>query len=202
MADQIPNRILRHYGYQVVRRTVEYGGTFESVVTGLSRGCPLSSWFAALSLRGLDDKLSRCGVFYVRYRDAILILTQTRWQLRRAMKCLNQAFNALKIKKHPAKTQIGRIAQGFDFLGYRFGGENLHLADKTVRKHVERLLRLYEQQANKKVTPLEVACVLGDYVKRWRRWCRAGLSNLAPAVDDDVSAESTSRINLLPLTAG
>ena len=77
--------------------------------------------------------------------------------------------------QHPDKTFIDRIAKGFDFLGYRYGQGALQLAGQTVRKHVQRLLRLYEQQASKKATPEEVARVLGDYVKRWRRWCCAGL---------------------------
>lgn len=45
-------------------------------------------------------------------------------------------------------------------------------------KHAERLLWLYEQQTNKKATPMEVAGVLGAYVKRWRRWCNAGLGSV------------------------
>jgi hypothetical protein len=71
----------------------------------------------------------------------------------------------------------GRIEAGFDFLGCRFGQAQLELARQTVRKHVERLLRLYEQQAKKKATPCEVALALGAYVKRWRLWCRAGLGS-------------------------
>lgn len=34
---------------------------------------------------------------------------------------------------------------------------------------LERLLQLYQQQAKKKATPIEVARVLGDYVKHWQR---------------------------------
>jgi len=31
---------------------------------------------------------------------------------------VNQTLNELKVEKHPDKTFIGRIAKGFDFLGY------------------------------------------------------------------------------------
>ncbi len=34
------------------------------------------------------------------------------------------------------------------------------------------------QQRNKKATSNEMALVLGDYLKRWQRWCTAGLSEL------------------------
>jgi RNA-directed DNA polymerase len=80
------------------------------------------------------------------------------------------------LKQHPGKTFIGRIDKGFDFLGYRFSGKPLALADITVRNHVERRHRLYEQQQTQQASPTEAALALGDYVKRWRRWCTAGLS--------------------------
>jgi hypothetical protein len=47
--------------------------------------------------------------------------------------------------KHPAKTSIGRIARGFDFLGYHFAPEGLSVAKATLGKFVERAARLYEQ---------------------------------------------------------
>lgn len=110
--------------------------------------------------------------------DDILILTHTRWQNRRAIKLLNQYFKQLKVKQHPDKTFIGRIAKGFDFLGYHFSRKPLRLADITVKKHVERLYRLYEQQKTRKATSDEIALLLGNYVKRWQRWCTAGLNEV------------------------
>lgn len=113
--------------------------------------------------------------------DDILILSKTRWQNRRAIKQLNQCFNRLKVKQHPDKIYIGKIEKGFDFLGYHFSRKPLQLAPITVKKHVERYRRLYEQQRNKKAISEEVALVLGDYVKRWQCWCTAGLGNITLA---------------------
>jgi hypothetical protein len=42
----------------------------------------------------------------------------TCWQLRGAVKLVNQTLRALSLEKHPDKTFIGRIERGFDFLGY------------------------------------------------------------------------------------
>lgn len=83
-----------------------------------------------------------------------------------------------KVEQHPDKTFIGRIEKGFYFLGYHFSRKKLRLADITVRKHVERLHRLYEQQIDKKATSQEMAFVLGEYVKRWQAWCTAGLTEI------------------------
>jgi RNA-directed DNA polymerase len=134
---------------------------------------------AALYLKALDDQLSRQpGLYYVRYMDDILILSKTRWQNRRAIKVLNQTFNRLKLKQHPAKTFIGKLEHGFDFLGYHFSRQPLQLAAATVSKHVETLHRLYEQQIRKKASSAELAKVLGQYRQRWRRWCTAGLGDV------------------------
>jgi hypothetical protein len=96
--------------------------------TGISRGCPLSPLLGALYLKVLDQRLSCTEAYYVRYMDDILVLTKTRWQLRRAVRTLNQTFAELKVSPHPDKTFIGRIERGFDFLGYYFCRGPLRLA--------------------------------------------------------------------------
>ena len=64
--------------------------------------------------------MEKFGLFYVRFMDDMLVLSPTRWKLKRAVKRLNEVFNDLKLEKHPDKTFIGRIEKGFDFLGYHF----------------------------------------------------------------------------------
>ena len=63
---------------------------------------------------------------------------------------LNQILNKLKVEKHPDKTYIGKIENGFDFLGYQFNGNHLTVSKKTVEKHVLHWHQLYEQQKQKK----------------------------------------------------
>ena len=72
----------------------------------------------------------------VRYMDDVLILAKTRWQNRKAIKQLNQILNKVKVEKHPDKTYIGTIENGFDFLGYHFNGSHVTVARKTVEKRV------------------------------------------------------------------
>jgi len=40
--DQVSNKTLRRYLYQVICRTVEYGGTYRDIRKGIARGCPIS----------------------------------------------------------------------------------------------------------------------------------------------------------------
>ena len=103
--------------------------------------------------------------------DDILILAPTRWQLRGAVKVVNQMLGALSLEKHPDKTFIGRIEKGFDFLGYHFGPDGLSVAKQTVANFIEKASRLYEQErrTSSTVSPLEM------YVGRWVRWANGAM---------------------------
>jgi RNA-directed DNA polymerase len=91
----------------------------------------------------VTQKHPRC--FYIRYMDDILILTPSRWQLRRAIATMNGVLEELGLEQHPDKTTIGPVARGFDFLGYTYSPAGLGLAEKTIRNHRIKLTRLYER---------------------------------------------------------
>jgi RNA-directed DNA polymerase len=106
--------------------------------------------------------------------DDILILAPTRWQLRGAVKVVNETLGTLSLEKHPDKTFIGKIERGFDFLGYHFSSAGLTVAKQTITNFIEKASRLYEQErrAVSAVSPLEV------YVRQWLKWARAGVSDI------------------------
>ena len=82
---------------------------------------------------------------------------------------INQTLNELKVEKHPDKTFIGRIAKGFDFLGYSFEPKGLSVAPKTLANFLERKTQLYEQGATVRR--------IGFYVRCWWIWVRAGIAH-------------------------
>ena len=61
----------------------------------------------------------------------------------------------------------GRIAKGFDFLGYSFEPKGLSIAPKTLANFLDRITQLYEQGADVRR--------IGKYVRNWWRWVRAGV---------------------------
>ena len=67
----------------------------------------------------------------------------------------------------PLLTIGGRIAKGFDFLGYSFEPKGLSIAPKTLANFLERTAQLYEQGADHRR--------IGKYVRNWWRWVRAGV---------------------------
>jgi len=59
---QIDNKTLRRYLYQVVHRTVEYGGDYHDINHGISRGCPINPILGALYLKAPDDVFSNQSI--------------------------------------------------------------------------------------------------------------------------------------------
>ena len=77
---------------QYLRRSSERGGWFWEHERGISRGCPLSPLMGAFFLHELDQRMERSGLFYVRFMDDILVLSPTRWKLRKAVKAVNEVL--------------------------------------------------------------------------------------------------------------
>ena len=51
---------------------------------------------------------------------------------------VNRRLADLGLERQPAKTFIGRIARGFDFLGYHFTPDGLAIAEATAARFVAR----------------------------------------------------------------
>lgn len=164
LAVSIKDRQVLNLIGQYLRRFAERGGVFWEYQKGISLGCPLSPLIGAFFLNGLDERMEKSGLFYVRFMDDILVLSPTRWKLRKAVKAVNEVLGSLRMEKHPDKTFIGKIEKGFDFLGYHFSRTGLTVAKATIEKFVERAARLYEH--DRKEHPSR----LGLYVRRWVGW--------------------------------
>ncbi len=88
--------------------------------------------------------------------------------LQHVVKRMHGVIAMLQLKLAREKTYIGRIARGFEFLGYRFTHQGLvGLARKTIVNFIGRLSRLYKSGA----TTSRIA----QYVQHWQKWCTAGL---------------------------
>jgi len=155
---------------------------------GISLGCSLSPLMGALYLQPLDERMERLGVFYARFMDDWVVLAPTRWKLRAAIREVNEVMARCKVKQHPAKTYIGRVGNGFDFLGYAFSPAGLGVAARSIGHLAAHVTQLYEQGAD--------SCRIGDYVQRWWEWLEAGL------VAERQEATSASPGAVRPLPAG
>jgi len=87
-------------------------------------------------------------MFYARYMDDWVVLTQSKTQLRKVVKKTYKIMEDLKLSLHPTKTYIGKITKGFNFLGYYMDGTVLLPSTETIRRMTEKASALYEQGAN------------------------------------------------------
>ena len=65
------------------------------------------------------------------------------------------------------KTWIGRVAKGFDFLGYRLSPDDMTVAVRSFKRMTEKLRLLYEQGADQ--------ARRRSYVTHWLKWAQTGV---------------------------
>jgi hypothetical protein len=161
------DRKLLNLLWRFMKRHTDCRGNYWEFDCGISSGCLLSPILGAWFLDDLDNAIEQLGLFYVRFMDDIVVLTPTRWKLKKAVRILNQVIEGLRLKKHPVKTFIGKVSKGFDFLGYRIEPERLKVAFSSLLNCAERISQLYEQGAE--------LDRIGLYVRRLHQWVRSGL---------------------------
>ena len=136
-------------------------------------GGSLSPLFGSLYLAGLDRAMMARQhdgklICYVRYMDDIVLLTETRWQLRRAIAHLHAILLPLHLRLHRVKRFIGKTSRDFDFLGYIFNqNKRLRPSAESLRRFHTRARRLYEREGD--------VIRLRQYVVRWCAWLYGGL---------------------------
>ncbi len=132
---------------KALRRTETRGGNFyDYYEKGIPKGSPLSPILGALALIPLDNAMDkRSGVYYCRFMDDWCVLTKSKSALRKAVKVTHQILKSLKLELHPAKTYIGKISQGFNFLAYYMDDKKILPAKETIKRFHERAIALYEQ---------------------------------------------------------
>jgi RNA-directed DNA polymerase len=163
---------------QYCQRSITRGGYYAERRKGISLGCPISPLMGALYLSPLDQAMSKLpGIRYLRFMDDWVILAESRWKLRRAVRIMNQVLQQLGLAQHPDKTFIGRTARGFDFLGIQFTATgDISPSAVSIARHTEKTAQLYEQGA-----PQER---IEQYRQNWLRYLRGILGSDTPATKD------------------
>merc|ERR1711990_808458 len=99
-------------------------GQYEIITRGICRGCSLSPIMGAIILKALDSEVGR-EYCYARYMDDWVILAKTRCQVRKVVRLMHQVMAKLQFKLAVAKTYIGKVSKGFEFLGYWIGSSGI-----------------------------------------------------------------------------
>ena len=83
---------------------------------GVPQGCPGSPFLSNLVLRDLDEELEDLDIFYIRYADDGLIITEDEDTLNRAIHTLMDGLAARGLKLHDRKSKLIED-NWFEFLG-------------------------------------------------------------------------------------
>lgn len=167
---------------QYLYYSVEDAGEFHTPEHGICRGCALSPMIGASLLHHVDSYFSaQEETFYARYMDDFVLLTRTRWQLRRCVKRLHEFFNLGGFEAHPDKTQLGRVENGFDWLGVWFTPTGASIAPRALENHRVRRARLYEQARAKGLTVSATEAKVRAYEARWNIWADGMLRGVIPS---------------------
>lgn len=97
-------------------------------------------------------------------------------------------MNELKVEQHPDKTSIGRIAKGFDFLGYCLTPAGLVPAARTLQNCLQRIARLTSQGAD--------VNRIGLYLRNWLVWLGGALTGCVSVVSVLRTCKSRGRMVL------
>lgn len=105
-----------------VRTPATRDGRLAERTRGLSQGAPLSPLLANLYLDAFDEKIAALGVRMARFADDFIILTRTEEEARAVLAHSEEVLAGYGLALNRDKTAIGRVSQGFTFLGIRFDG--------------------------------------------------------------------------------
>lgn len=165
--------VLRELLHQYVHYSVEYGGVFHTPTKGIPRGCALSPLLGASMLRHIDQHFYYDeDVFYTRYMDDFLLLTKTRWHLKKRIKKLSEFFELSGFERHPEKTQTGRIEKGFDWLGIEFLPSGMRISPRSCANHAEQVAKITRKFKPTSAFPT-LDSRLTAYEKRWNIWANS-----------------------------
>src|ERR671934_489502 len=103
----------------------------------LSKG-ETSPLLANIYLARLDGVLDAEGVSFVRYADDVRLTSRTEAGAGRALTRTGAVLTELGLRLSARKTQLVRLSQGVDFLGYRLVSRQGHLNVWISPKALER----------------------------------------------------------------
>lgn len=186
----LPNeRQLHRVLWNFMRRACEFGGDYTDIEKGLPLGASLSPLLGAVYLSPLDELgASVKNGFYRRYMDDWVLVLPKRHALRETLKQQYTVLDALRVQAHPDKTFIGKVAKGFDFLGFHCCPTGVRVSDTALLRRDKKLQRLYEQGASKQR--------IAKYLAMWLGWAMLAGAGMAQGdttvLDTDSWEESTS----------
>ncbi len=169
-------RILR-----LVRALLEAGvmeeGRKRTLVAGTPQGGVVSPLLSNAFLNTFDHQMLAAGHRAIRYADDMIVVCRMREEAEAALQQVRQILEGqLGLQLHPRKTRIVHIAEGFEFLGFRFWRDNqgLHLEPRAraVQRVKEKIRQLTRRRQPRRVD--QIVAEINPVITGWGRYFRIG----------------------------
>lgn len=119
---------------------------------GVAQGLSVSNVLAEIFMQDIDAKLANSEIAYCRFVDDILILTSDDPEklCEQVCKVLRQSkLNPHSLKALESKTRVGKISDGFDFLGYQMAPGKIGCREKTVLGFESSIVEVFADYAHR-----------------------------------------------------
>lgn len=133
---------------------------------GAPQGAVLSPLLSNIYLDPLDHLMAGQGFAMVRYADDFVVLCRTAEEAQRALAVIAEWTAAAGLTLHPTKTRVvDAVTDGFDFLGYRFIGDQHGPRLKSLDK-LKDTVRMKTRRSDGR----SLECIIGDVNRTLRGW--------------------------------
>ena len=180
LADQLRNVGVDDAGVRLVLKWLlapaqDRGRQYQSV-KGLPQGSPVAPLLANLYLTGFDTALEAETFTHVRYADDFVVLAKDETDARRALGYVSTCLGSrLRLQIKPAKTQLSRAEDGFNFVGFRFTRDTWTVPSESITRFQESLTSLLENPERRNLP--HVAKSHNDLVRGWRHYYFGALAS-------------------------
>ncbi len=133
----------------LVTRWLEMAAPGPGRAVGIPLGSPLSPLWANVLLHRLDLAVIQAGWQMARYADDFVVFAENRLRVEAAFKEVERILGSLHLRYESRKTRLTSFAEGFDFIGVHFEGDEYtyFCMEKEVKvhgKHVDILFNNYD----------------------------------------------------------
>jgi len=121
---------------------------------GIAQGLPISGTLADIYMQAFDKKYSsKKSIKYYRFVDDVLIFC-TKYNVKKLTNTIHNDMKNLKLDIHNFgdnvdKSFIGKVSDGFQYLGYIFTNNNISVRKISVEKLYTNINKLFTQYKNK-----------------------------------------------------
>jgi RNA-directed DNA polymerase len=133
---------------------------------GTPQGAVCSPLLSNIYLDPLDHLMAGRGFEMVRYADDFVVLCQSPQEAAAALAVVQEWTAAAGLALHPAKTRlVDALADGFDFLGYHFAGEQRRPRAKSLKKFKDTV-----RVKTKRTSGHSLPMIIADLNRTLRGW--------------------------------